>query len=282
MADRTPPPSGDTPSAAPLPAQPQQPPRAHRLLRPLAFWRRNALVWRKLLVPSLLGNFVDPLIYLFGFGLGLGSLVAEIDGRPYLHFLAPGIVAYATMNAATFEALYSTFSRMHVQKTWEAVLTTPLTLSDVLLGELLWAATKAALAGGAVALIAATAGLIAWPTLPLLLLVVFGTGLVFAALALPMVALARGYDFFLYYFTLFITPMAFLSGAFFPLSELPAPLLRVAEWLPLTQALALLRPLAAGDLPPLSALLSALGMALLLTLLPTRWALARLRRRLLP
>jgi lipooligosaccharide transport system permease protein len=250
--------------------------------RALAYWRRNALVWRKLMVPSLLGNFIDPTLYLFGLGLGLGALIAEVDGQPYLNFLAPGIIAYATMNAASFEALYSAFSRMHVQKTWEAVLTTPLTLTDVVLGELLWAATKATLAGSAVTLVAAAAGLVAFTAIPFILPVIALTGLTFAALALPMVALAKSYDFFLYYFTLFITPMSFLSGAFFPLTQLPAPLVAFAQALPLTHAVALLRPLAAGSSPAFTTVAVAVVLMGLLTVLPTRWALRRLTRRLLP
>ena len=108
------------------------------------------------------------------------------------------------------------------------------------------------------------------------------TGLTFAALALPMVALAKSYDFFLYYFTLFITPMSFLSGAFFPLTQLPAPLVAFAQALPLTHAVALLRPLAAGSSPAFTTLAVAVVLMGLLTVLPTRWALRRLTRRLLP
>src|SRR5512142_3375965 len=85
-------------------------------------WRRNFLVWRKLAIPSVLGNLADPLIYMLGLGYGLGGLLPQVGGVSYVSFLAAGTVVSSTMNAATFEALYSAFSRMHVQKTWDAIL----------------------------------------------------------------------------------------------------------------------------------------------------------------
>jgi lipooligosaccharide transport system permease protein len=88
-------------------------------------WRRNFLVWRKLALPSIVGNLADPVIYMLGLGYGLGMLVPEVEGVSYIAFLAGGTLAYSTMNAATFEALYSGFSRMHTQKTWEAIMNAP-------------------------------------------------------------------------------------------------------------------------------------------------------------
>src|SRR5438046_298338 len=88
-------------------------------------WRRNLLVWRKLAIPSILGNITDPLIALVAFGYGLGSLLPQVQGLPYIVYLASGTLCMSTMNAATFEALYSAFSRMHVQRTWESLMNTP-------------------------------------------------------------------------------------------------------------------------------------------------------------
>ena len=102
----------------------------------LPVWRRNFLVWKKLALPSILGNLADPLIYMLGLGYGLGAMLPTVAGQPYINFLAAGTVCASTMNAATFEALYSAFSRMHVQKTWDAILNTPLGLADVVAGEL--------------------------------------------------------------------------------------------------------------------------------------------------
>ena len=63
-------------------------------------------------------------------------------------------------------------------------------------------------------------------------------------------AIARGYDFFTYYFTILMTPMLFLSGVFFPLSQLPRPLQWAGYILPLSHAVSLVRPLMLGEVPP--------------------------------
>ena len=147
------------------------------------------------------------------FGLGLGSMMPNVLGLPYLHFLAVGAVGISAMNAATFESLYSAFSRMHVQKTWEAIMNTPVQLHQVVLGEWAWAASKSALSTGAMMVVIALLGVGDWLfwifSWPLLIL----GGLMFSALALCVNAKAPTYDFFMFYFTLIVTPMTFLSGA---------------------------------------------------------------------
>ena len=216
----------------------------------LRWWpvfQRNFLVWRKLAIPSLVGNIAEPLMWLVAFGYGLGNLVGEVplDGNqvPYILFLASGSICMSAMNAATFEALYSAFSRMHVQKTWDGIMNAPVRLDDVLLAEMLWAAFKALFTVTAILGVMFGLGitqswklLLAWPIL-------LGVGITFSCMALIFNALAKGYDFFTYYFTLFLTPMMFLSGVFFPLAQLPTWVQHIATWLPLTQAVALVRPL---------------------------------------
>ena len=238
-------------------------------------WRRNFLVWQKLALPSILGNLADPLIYLLGLGYGLGAMLPDVDGRSYIAFLAAGTVGVSTMNAATFEALYSAFSRMHVQKTWEAILNTPLGLTDVLAGELFWAATKSFLAGSAILLVIAALGLAHGPLALLILPTIALIGLTFAALGLIWNALAPSYDFFMYYFTLFITPMTLICGVFFPADRLPGWLATFGSWLPLAHGVALTRPLLAGEIPPhalihIMALMITAGVAFAIALRLTR------------
>jgi lipooligosaccharide transport system permease protein len=212
-------------------------------------WRRNFLVWRKLAIPSLLGNLADPMLYMLGLGFGLGVLLPNVDGMRYIAFLAAGTVCYSTMNSATFESLYSAFSRMHVQKTWDAILNAPLELDDVLLAEALWAAAKSFLSGTAILVIISVLGISHSPLtlwiIPLTLLI----GLTFGALGLAVTALAPSYDFFMYYFSLFITPMILLCGVFYPVSQLPPLLQVVSAALPLSHAIELARPLVAGRVP---------------------------------
>lgn len=247
--------------------------------RAIAVWRRNFLVWRKMAIPSVLGNLADPMIYLFGFGYGLGGLLPSVGGVSYISFLAAGTVCSSTMNAASFEALYSAFSRMHVQKTWEAILNAPVSLDDVLAGEWLWATAKAALSGLAILVVIAGFGFVASPLALWAIPVIFLTGLAFAALGLIVTALAPSYDFFMYYFTLFVTPMVLLCGVFFPLEQLPVALQSVAGALPLSHAVRLVRPLLLGEIPTNALLHLA---ALLATAIAAFWlALILTRRRLL-
>ncbi len=218
-------------------------------LRFIHVWRRNLLVWRKLAIPSMLGNLADPLLYMLGLGYGLGSMLPQMQGVSYVAFLAGGVVCSSTMFTASFEAMYSAFSRMHVQRTWDAIINAPLTLDDVVMGEWVWAASKSVLSGCAVLLVAAAMGLIGSPLALLIVPVIMLTGLVFAALGLIVTALSPSYDFFMYYFTLAITPMMLLCGVFYPLEQLPAFAQIAAQALPLTHAVALSRPLMLGVVP---------------------------------
>ena len=212
-------------------------------------WQRNRLVLTKLAIPSMLGNLADPMLYMLGLGYGLGAMLPEVVGMSYIAFLAAGTVCSSTMMSASFESMYSSFSRMHVQRTWDAIMNAPVTLEDVVFGEAVWAASKAFMFGAAVLVVAAALGLVASPLALWVLPVVFVTGLAFAGLGLIMTSLSPSYDFFMYYFTLAITPMMLASGVFFPLEQLPGWLQSAAHALPLTHAVALVRPLMSGALP---------------------------------
>ena len=210
-------------------------------------FRRNWLVWKKLAIPSLVGNIAEPLMWLVAFGYGMGALVGQItvDGVqvPYILFLASGSICMSAMQAASFEALYSAFSRMHVQKTWDGIMNAPVTLDDIVLAEMLWAAFKALFTVTAILGVMLALGISYSPKLLLAWPVLLGVGITFSCLALIFNALAKGYDFFTYYFTLFLTPMMFLSGIFFPLEQLPEVVRVISNGLPLTNAVALVRPL---------------------------------------
>jgi lipooligosaccharide transport system permease protein len=218
-------------------------------LRFVPVWRRNLLVWRKLAGASILGNLADPLIYVVGLGYGLGSMLPQVGGVPYVAFLAAGMVCSSTMFSATFEALYSAFSRMHVQRTWDGIMMAPIDLDDVVLAELVWAASKSALSGAAILaviwLLGLSSSLLSLWVLALVPLI----GLTFSALALAVTAVAKSYDFFTYYFTLIMTPLNLLCGVFFPVEQLPAAFQAVAWVLPLTHATAVVRPLMLGQVP---------------------------------
>ena len=208
---------------------------------------RNLLVWRKLAIPSLIGNIAEPLMWLVAFGYGMGALVGQVQfegrGVPYILFLASGSICMSAMNAASFEALYSAFSRMHVQKTWDGIMNAPVNLDNVVFAEMLWAAFKSVFTVTAILVVMLGLGISHSPKLLLAWPVLLGAGITFSCIALVFNALAKGYDFFTYYFTLVLTPMMFLSGVFFPREQLPAAIRAVSDWLPLTNAVDLVRPL---------------------------------------
>jgi len=202
----------------------------------IAVWRRNYLVWRKLAWASMFGNLADPMIYLFGLGFGLGLMVGHVDGVSYIAFLAAGTVASSVMMSASFESMYSGFSRMHVQRTWEAIMHTPLTLGDIVLGEVMWAGSKSMLSGVAIMLVAGALGYANFPSMLLALPVIALTGLAFAAVAMIVTALAPSYDFFMFYQTLALTPIA----------QLPPIAQHATHLLPLSHAVDLIRPAMLG------------------------------------
>ena len=216
-------------------------------------FRRNLLVWRKLAIPSLVGNIAEPLITLVAFGYGLGVLIGQVNlngtAVPYILFLASGSVCASAMNAASFEALYSAFSRMHVQRTWDGIMNAPVRLDDIVFAEMLWAAFKSLFTSAVILAVMLVLGISHSPMLLLALPLLALVGITFSCIALIFNALAKGYDFFTYYFTLFLTPTMFLSGVFFPRDQLPSVMRYISDWLPLTAAVELVRPLFLGQWP---------------------------------
>lgn len=219
-------------------------------MRCVAVLRRNFLVWRKTALTTVLGDVLDPMVALLALGFGLGTMLPGIDGVRYVTFLSAGSICVGALYGATFESTYNAFSRLQIQRTWDAMLNTPLELDDVVWAEILWAMGKAMKSGIAILVVVAALDISRAPTLVWVPLVLVLLGLTFAAMGMIVSALARGYDFFMYYFTLGITPMVFLSGVFFPVSQLPAPLVAVMRWLPMAPAVELVRPLVLGYAPP--------------------------------
>ena len=212
-----------------------------------AVWSRNFRVWRKLILPSTLFNFGEPFIYLLGLGLGLGSFIGEMDGVPYLTFLPSGLLASSVMNTATYEGLFSVYTRMVPQQTYEGMLATPLEVDDIVAGEMLWCATKGLMSSSAILVVGFLIGALQdWQAifcLPFFFLI----GLCFAGPAIVVSSLAPSYDYFNYYVTLLLTPMFIFCGVFYPvrtLSDFIEPFIQV---LPLSHAIALVRPLASGQ-----------------------------------
>src|SRR3954469_14790121 len=146
-------------------------------MRWIPVWQRNFLVWRKLLFASVLTNLADPLIMLFGLGYGLGALMPSVEGMSYIAFFAAGSLCSATMFTASFESMFSGFARMYGQKTWDGMLCAPLTIDDVVGGEIVWAASKAWLTGTTILAVVIVFGLAASPWVVLALPAAFLVGM---------------------------------------------------------------------------------------------------------
>jgi lipooligosaccharide transport system permease protein len=245
----------------------------------VAVWRRNASMYRRVWMMNILPNFFEPVLYLLSIGVGVGAYITEMGGMSYAAFLAPGLVCVAAMNGASFEVTYNIFVRLNFEKQYDAMLTTPIQPDDVLIGEVLWAITRATIYGGSFFIVIALFGLAPLPNALLVLPVIPLTGLLFAAIGLAFSLRIQTIDLYSFYFTLFLTPLFLFSDVFFPLKDrLHGGWLWVAEALPLLHPVRLARTAfaARGDPRCLWDVAYIVGLSLLLL----AWARAAVRRRL--
>lgn len=214
-------------------------------------WRRNAAVFFKTYTVNFLPPFIEPVLYLLAMGYGLGMFIGEIDGIPYVHFIAPALLAVSMMNSSFFECTYSSFVRMYYQKAFDAMISTPLSIDDVIAGELLWGATRSLIYSSAMLIVLIIFGVVSLPSSLLIIPFSFLAGLLFSGIAMCFTAISPGIDTLNYPSFLFITPMLLFSGTFFPLSVLPPVLQTVAiTCLPLAQVVIIARSLTLATLSP--------------------------------
>ncbi len=212
------------------------------------FWQRNAFIFRRIFPESIAFNFVEPVIYLVAMGFGIGAYLSTMDGLPYLVFVATGLVTTSGMFAATHECTYNAYVQMYYEKAYDAVITTPLNVEDVVVGEILWGATRSVLYGTVFLIVIAVFGTVRSPLALLMPLLFAISGLMFSVIAMTFTAVNPSIDYFTLYFALFITPMFMFSGVFFPLDALPAWVSAVAWLTPLSHVVNLSRALALGTL----------------------------------
>lgn len=224
-------------------------------------WARDREVFMKTIKTDLLVPLLEPLLYLVAMGFGLGLFIQEIDGVSYIQFIAPGLVSISMMYASFFECSYSSYVRMYYQKTYDAIIATPVSLEEVVAGEILWGATKSLINGSIVLAVVAAWGLAKGPLFLLVIPFSFLAGLLFASIAMCCTALVPSIDSFTYPSSLFIMPMFLFSGTFFPITILPQPVQLFAQlFLPLTHTVNITRGLILGS-PNLSMIVSLLWLA---------------------
>lgn len=251
--------------------------------RMLRIWQRNWSVYRQTWKISFLPPLLEPLFYLLAFGVGLSSMVGKVKWQgsevSYTAFIAPALIAINVMNSAFFENTYASFVRMYYQKTFDAMLATPLSLPEVIAGEVLWGATKAVIGTALMMSVITLFGYIRYPEGLLLLPVALLGGLAFGSVAMLFTAIVPNIESFNLPVFLFVTPMFLFSGTFFPISTLPEWAQNAALLLPLTHLVRLVRDLSFGH--PDAALLGSAGYLLLFCLVLFPIALRRMRHRLI-
>ena len=211
--------------------------------RSLTVWRRNMEVFLKTWKVNFFPPFIEAFLYLVAIGLGIGTYVQQIGGIPYINFIAPAILAISVMNTAFFECTYGSYVRMYYQKSFDAIIATPLSIEDVIAGELLWGATRSTMYVAIMLPVLAAFGVVSLPLSLLAIPLAFFGGMLFAGIAMCFTAVTPSIDTLNYPTFLFITPMMLFSGTFFPLSLLPQAFQYVAYLLPLTHLVSVMRML---------------------------------------
>jgi lipooligosaccharide transport system permease protein len=211
-------------------------------------WERNLRVWLKHYRASIMGNFGEPLLYLIAFGYGFGSLVPNFGELSYIQFLAPGMLAVTAMNGSAYEATFGSYTRMVPQKTYDAIVVTPVNVNEVIAGDILWATTKGVINSLIMLIVMLVLNLLPSYSGILTLVPIALTAFFFASLSMVVTTISPSYEFFSYYFTLVISPMFLLSGVFFPIETLPQTIQKIAWFMPLTYSVDSCRNLVLGRL----------------------------------
>ncbi|APH38652.1 ABC transporter permease [Methanohalophilus halophilus] len=215
--------------------------------RVLKVWMRNRDVFMTTLTVNFLPPLVEPILYLFALGFGLGNYINEIEGVPYTKFIAPALISVSMMFAGFYECTFGSYVRMYYQKTFDAIIATPLNIDEVIAGELLWGATRGVINASIILPILSIFGLAVYPHSLLVIPFAFLAGLMFSCIAMCFTAITPNINSLTYPSILLITPMFLFSGTFFPLSLLPETVQYIAlAILPLAHIVIVVRSLMSG------------------------------------
>ena len=247
----------------------------------IRMWQRNADVFLHLWHTEAPGIVIEPLILLLAMGFGLGAFInTQVNGQSYIEFIVPGIIASYGMFSASFECTYGTFFRMEPQRTFDAIISTPLNVEDVIAGEIFWGATRSLLTGTVVLAVAAAFQLVHSFWALLIPFLSFLGGIMFSSISMLFTSYVPSFYSFNYYFTLFITPMFYFSGVFFPLSSFPKAV-QIFSWVvPLTPQVNLTRSLVNGQFD-ISNVLS-ISLIVVLSVFFFTFSIRRMRVRITP
>jgi lipooligosaccharide transport system permease protein len=212
-------------------------------------WQRNRDVFFRLWHFEMPISFIEPVLLLLAFGLGMGAFIGAIGDEQYINFIAPGMIASYAMFSASNECSYSAFLRMEHQHTYDAILATPVNVEDITAGEIFWGATRAMLTASIVLLVSAVFQLVGSPWALLILPVTFIEGVLIGSISLFYTSVVPSIYAFNFFFTLIINPLFLLSGVFFPLDTFPKVLQDISWFTPLRPAVEIVRGLFKGEMP---------------------------------
>jgi len=213
-------------------------------------WQRNLTVYGKIWRISFIPPILEPLFYLLAFGIGLSAFIEKISYQgleiSYIAFITPSLLAINMMQNAFFENTYASFVRMFYQKTFDAMMATPLSLEEIITGEIIWGATKSVLATTLMLVVISIFGLVHYPHGLLIIPLAFLGGVAFGSIGMVFTGIVRSIDLFNLPVFLFITPMFLFSGTFFPVANLPPWAQKLALVFPLTHLVSLTRHFCLG------------------------------------
>lgn len=242
-------------------------------------WYRHVRVYTKNLITNGFPPFIEPLIFLFAVGLGLGKYISHMGGIPYIKFLASGLLVTAAMFTSAFECTYGTYIRLEYDKAYNGMLGAPITVHDLLIGEIIWAGTKGLFFSTAVLTIISLFGILSVKLYFIVPIIGFATGAMFSSLSLFVTSFVKDINQFNFYFTGFISPMFFFSGVVFSLDNLPHVLRYIAELLPLTHSVRVVRACCLKGIN--TRIVFDMTYILLFTVIFGWFAIKRLRKRLI-
>lgn len=206
--------------------------------------RRNWIVYKKDLVANISPTVADPAFIILSLGLGLGAFLTDVEGMSYMAFLAPGLTVATSLFTSFFETSYGFYVRMTFENVFKAMLTTPIGVREVIIGELMWVGLKGAVMAVGVAIVLALFGLMTDPLLiPFISIVGFLVALPCGAMGLLATSLVRNINQFQTVYSFIIAPLYFLSGIFFPIDQMATPVRVVAEFFPLIHGVRLAQSL---------------------------------------
>ncbi len=244
----------------------------------LSVWHRNFTYFKYTVWVSVMWLVIEPLLYLFAFGYGLGQYVNPVSGQNYVEFFFPGLMVGSAMLVCFFEGTYGCFTKLVKQGTFKTILQTPIIAEEIAVGEIFWATSKGMVSGFIIGGVGVIQGYFTMTEVVALLGVVLLVCFMTSSIAVFLTTIAKNYDWFMFAQTGFFMPMYLFSGTYFPLESMPYQMQQIVWCLPLTHAVSAMRSILAGNISEL--FLINMGIIVVLCFFSFNMSVARFRKRI--